>query len=92
VHAWVHGVTVYPVPVTPIRLMVLKSGPRADELLAALAERLDRPYLTPTENGILHIRVDSESPGGAWDFVDAGLNELDPDWPDYLRLDARPDR
>jgi predicted Rdx family selenoprotein len=72
--------------------MVLKPGPRADELLGALAERLDRPSLRPTEQGVLHIRVDSDSAAGAWDFVDAGLNELEPDWPDYLRLDARPDR
>jgi hypothetical protein len=76
---------------TPIRLIVLKAGPRADELLAALAERLDRPYLTPSQQGIVHIRVEL-APADAWDFVNTGLNQLEPDWPDYLRLDARPDR
>jgi hypothetical protein len=83
------GYCAYPVPLTPIVVHVVRPGPRADELLAALAEHLGRAVAPPDELG--HVRVlMQEPPAPAWQHVHDGLAAAGEDWEEHLQLNRLP--
>jgi hypothetical protein len=75
-----------------ITLQVLKRGERTDRLLAAVAERLPRERLTPSEGGLLPIRFmePDASPAECWDVVYGALEAVDPPWEQLVVMGNRP--
>jgi hypothetical protein len=78
-------------PTTVITLHVHKPGQETDTLLAALAERLHKGRIEPIgPSGLVHIILDLPA-GEAWDLVVGQLDEISPDWGDYLLIAKRAD-
>jgi predicted Rdx family selenoprotein len=76
------------VPLTAIIVHITQPGGRADELLAAVADRLGRETLVPDERG--HVRIlleDAESV--AWQRVQDALDAAGDDWREQLHVSPR---
>ena len=72
-------------PLTAIIVHITHPGRRADELLAAVADRLGRETLVPDERG--HVRIlleDAESV--AWQRVQDALDAAGDDWREQLHV------
>jgi hypothetical protein len=77
------------VPLTAIIVHVTHPGPRADELLAAVAGALGRATPKPDERG--HARILLEEPEGrAWHRVHDALDAAGDDWPEHLHVNPEP--
>ena len=77
------------VPLTAIVVHVTCPGGRADELLAAVAERLGRGTLIADERGHVRILLE-ELEGTAWQCVHDALDAVGDDWREYLHVNPRP--
>jgi predicted Rdx family selenoprotein len=74
-----------------ITLHVLRRGPRAQELLTDVAERLGLDALEPDDHGVVRVRLGRRGPQ-AWDAVNQALDAAGPDWRERLHLSPRPNR
>ena len=81
-------------PVTPhfTRLSVLAEGPRTDEVLDHLADRLDldRAGLRRDGAGLVPIPFEGHDAPAAWDAVVRVLDEVGADWHEHVSLEPRP--
>jgi hypothetical protein len=77
------------VPLTAIVVHVTHPGPRADELLAAVASKLGRATLRPDERGHARILLE-EGEGAAWHRVHDALDAAGDDWQEHLHVNPEP--
>jgi hypothetical protein len=77
------------VPLTAIVVHVTRPGPRADELLAALANHLGREMHAPDERGHVRLLLEEREDAG-WQHVHDALDAAGDDWHDHLHLNPRP--
>jgi hypothetical protein len=77
------------VPEAVIRLRVIRQGPRAGELLRAVAGQLGRDELDTDDTGLVMVRLDARGPK-AWDTLRDALDVAGSDWREWLHLAPRP--
>jgi hypothetical protein len=77
------------VPLTAIVLHVTRAGPRADELLAAVASHLGREIDPPDERGHVRLLFEEREDAG-WQHVHDALAAAGEDWEEHLHLNPRP--
>ena len=72
-------------PLTAIVVHVTRPGPRADELLTAVASHLGQEMHAPDERG--HVRLLLEQGADAsWQRVHDALEAAGDDWQEHLQL------
>ncbi|HEX7300044.1 MAG TPA: hypothetical protein VF257_13675 [Solirubrobacteraceae bacterium] len=76
-------------PLTAIVVHVMQPGPRADELLAALASHLGREIDAPDERGHVRLLFEEREDAG-WKHVHDALDAAGEDWQEHLHLNPRP--
>ncbi len=79
----------------PIRLVVQKPGDEeAARILAELATRLDKPFIKPDVNGVAHIRFGGPGTTGreAWAAVTDALDQVTPEWQQWIHIGPQPSR
>jgi hypothetical protein len=77
------------VPLTAIVVHVTRPGPRADELLAAVASHLGLETHAPDERGHVRVLLEEREDVG-WQRVHAALDASGADWQEHLHLNPRP--
>jgi hypothetical protein len=73
------------VPLTAIVVHVTRPGPRADELLAAVASHLGQETHAPDERGHVRLLLE-ESQDASWQHVHDALEAAGDDWREHLQL------
>jgi predicted Rdx family selenoprotein len=76
---------------TEITVRVIRRGPRAHELLAAVARHLGKDALEPDDLHAVRIPLSERGPV-AWERVRDALDAAGSDWREWLHLEARPRR
>jgi hypothetical protein len=69
-----------------IRLIVIRDGPRAREILVAVARRLGLGGLEPDVHGDVFVALEASADGDPWERVRAALDAAGGDWWDYVHL------
>ena len=74
------------------RLSVLREGPRTDQILDHLSQRLelDRSTLRRDGAGLVPVPFEGHDAPRAWERVVEVLDEAGADWHEHLTLEPRP--
>ena len=75
-----------------ITLRVLKRGPRAQQILDAVTERLGVGAVEPDDHRVVRLGMGNARPPRAWERVRDALDSAGDDWREWLHLEPRPNR